>query len=28
MEKGAVRHHASSAELRADQRVIHEYLGV
>jgi len=28
MEKGAVRHHASSAELRLDQRVIHEYLGV
>jgi branched-chain amino acid transport system ATP-binding protein len=28
MEKGAVRHHASAAELRADQRVIHEYLGV
>src|SRR5204863_7993273 len=28
MEKGAVRHHAASAELRADQRVIHEYLGV
>ena len=28
MEKGAVRHHASSAELRADQRVIHEFLGV
>ena len=28
MEKGAVRHHASAAELRADHRVIHEYLGV
>jgi len=28
MEKGAVRHHASSAELRADPRVIHEFLGV
>jgi len=28
MEKGTVRHHASAAELRADQRVIHEYLGV
>ena len=28
MEKGAVRHHASATELRADQRVIHEYLGV
>ncbi|PYN33617.1 MAG: ABC transporter ATP-binding protein [Candidatus Rokuibacteriota bacterium] len=28
MEKGAVRHHASAVELRADPRVIHEYLGV
>ncbi len=28
MEKGLVRHHATSAELRADQRVVHEYLGV
>jgi len=28
MEKGAVRHHASAADLRADPRVIHEYLGV
>jgi branched-chain amino acid transport system ATP-binding protein len=28
MEKGAVRHHAPAAALRADQRVIHEYLGV
>ena len=28
MEKGAVQHHASAAELRADQRVIHDYLGV
>jgi len=28
MEKGTVRHHAAAAELRADQRVIHEYLGI
>jgi len=28
MEKGAVRHHAPAAVLRADPRVIHEYLGV
>ncbi|MGH7389202.1 MAG: ABC transporter ATP-binding protein [Candidatus Rokuibacteriota bacterium] len=28
MEKGVVRHHAPAAELRADPRVIHEYLGV
>jgi branched-chain amino acid transport system ATP-binding protein len=28
MEKGAVRHHAPAAELRADQTVIHQYLGV
>ena len=28
MEKGVVRHHAPAAELRADQRVIHQYLGV
>ena len=28
IEKGAVRHHAATAELRADPRVIHEYLGV
>jgi branched-chain amino acid transport system ATP-binding protein len=28
MEKGAVRHHAPAGELRADPRVIHEYLGV
>jgi branched-chain amino acid transport system ATP-binding protein len=28
MEKGAVRHHASAAELRADRTVIHQYLGV
>ncbi|MBI2202932.1 MAG: ABC transporter ATP-binding protein [Candidatus Rokubacteria bacterium] len=28
MEKGVVRHHAPSAELRADHAVIHQYLGV
>jgi branched-chain amino acid transport system ATP-binding protein len=28
MEKGIVRHHAPAAELRADQGVIHQYLGV
>jgi branched-chain amino acid transport system ATP-binding protein len=28
MEKGVVRHQASAAELRADQTVIHQYLGV
>jgi branched-chain amino acid transport system ATP-binding protein len=28
MEKGVVRHHAPAADLRADQTVIHEYLGV
>ena len=28
MEKGEVRHHAKSAELRADDEVIHRYLGV
>jgi branched-chain amino acid transport system ATP-binding protein len=28
MEKGAVRHHATSAQLRADASAIHEYLGV
>jgi branched-chain amino acid transport system ATP-binding protein len=28
MEKGVVRHHAPAADLRADPRVIHEYLGV
>ena len=28
MEKGAVRHHAPAAELRADTAVIHQYLGV
>jgi branched-chain amino acid transport system ATP-binding protein len=28
MEKGVVRHHAPSAALRADQAVIHQYLGI
>jgi branched-chain amino acid transport system ATP-binding protein len=28
MEKGVVRHHAPSADLRADHAVIHQYLGV
>ena len=28
LEKGMVRHHAPSAELRADDPVIHQYLGV
>jgi branched-chain amino acid transport system ATP-binding protein len=28
MEKGAVRHHARAAELRADPEVLHRYLGV
>ena len=28
MEKGAVRHHAAASELRADDAVIHRYLGV
>jgi branched-chain amino acid transport system ATP-binding protein len=28
MEKGAVRHHAPAAELRADHTVIHQYLGI
>jgi branched-chain amino acid transport system ATP-binding protein len=28
LEKGVVRHHAPSAELRADDTVIHQYLGV
>jgi branched-chain amino acid transport system ATP-binding protein len=28
MEKGVVRHQAPAAELRADQSVIHQYLGV
>jgi branched-chain amino acid transport system ATP-binding protein len=28
MEKGAVRHHARASELRADDAVIHQYLGV
>jgi branched-chain amino acid transport system ATP-binding protein len=28
MEKGVMRHHAAAAALRADQTVIHQYLGV
>jgi branched-chain amino acid transport system ATP-binding protein len=28
MEKGAVRHHARASELRANDAVIHQYLGV
>ena len=28
MEKGAVRHHAPAADLRADPAVVHQYLGV
>jgi branched-chain amino acid transport system ATP-binding protein len=28
MEKGAIRHHAPSAELRADHAPLHQYLGV
>jgi branched-chain amino acid transport system ATP-binding protein len=28
MEKGAVRHHAPAADLRADPTVLHQYLGV
>ncbi|HZP39040.1 MAG TPA: ABC transporter ATP-binding protein [Methylomirabilota bacterium] len=28
MEKGVVRHHAGSAELRADPAVIHQYMGI
>jgi branched-chain amino acid transport system ATP-binding protein len=28
MEKGVVRHHAAASELRADDAVIHKYLGV
>ena len=28
MEKGMVRHHASAADLRHDDAVIHQYLGV
>jgi branched-chain amino acid transport system ATP-binding protein len=28
MEKGVIRHHASAAALRADPRVIHQYLAV
>src|SRR5262249_59128523 len=28
MEKGAVRHHAPASQLRVDDAVIHQYLGV
>ncbi len=28
IEKGVVRHHAASSELRADDAVIHQYMGV
>jgi branched-chain amino acid transport system ATP-binding protein len=28
MEKGAVHHHAPAAELRADETIVHRYLGV
>jgi branched-chain amino acid transport system ATP-binding protein len=28
MEKGAVRHHAAAAELKVDDAVVHQYLGV
>ena len=28
IEKGVVRHHATAAELRADNAVIHQYMGV
>jgi len=28
MEKGVVRHHAAAADLRQDDAVIHQYLGV
>jgi len=28
LEKGVVRHHAPAAELRADDRIIHQYMGV
>ncbi len=28
MEKGAVQHHAPSADLKADHAIIHQYLGV
>jgi len=28
LEKGVVRHHAPASELRADDRVIHQYMGV
>ena len=28
MEKGAVRHHATASELKVNDAVIHQYLGV
>ena len=28
MEKGLMRHHAPSADLKADPSVIHQYMGV
>jgi branched-chain amino acid transport system ATP-binding protein len=28
LEKGVVRHHAMASELRADDAVIHQYMGV
>ncbi len=28
MEKGAVRHHAMASELRVDDAIMHQYLGV
>jgi branched-chain amino acid transport system ATP-binding protein len=28
MEKGAVRHHAMAADLRVDDAIMHQYLGV
>jgi branched-chain amino acid transport system ATP-binding protein len=28
LEKGVVRHHATAPELRADDRVIHQYMGL
>jgi branched-chain amino acid transport system ATP-binding protein len=28
MEKGAIRHHAMAAELRADDAIVHQYLGM
>jgi ABC-type branched-subunit amino acid transport system ATPase component len=28
MEKGAVRHHCAASELKVDDAVVHQYLGV